>query len=639
MTVDPYPAGRPPVTARRWTRLAVAGLAVLTVAGAWLAAAVHARAAVPPTPGGWNLVFSDDFTGPAGSGPSGNWQYDVGTSYPGGPGPGFGTGEVETMTNSRSNVSLDGNGNLKITALRDGAGNWTSGRIETPRGDFQPPAGGKLRVEARLQMPDVTGAAAAGYWPAFWMLGTPYRGNLWNWPGVGEIDIMENVNGINNEWGTFHCGTSPGGPCNEKSGIGGQRTCTGTTCQAGFHTYTMEWDRSTSPQTLKWYLDGVNFHTVTSAQMDATTWNNATNHGFFIILNLAMGGEFPAALGGGPTGATASGRSMLVDYVAVWSGGAGAGGPSTSPTPPVSPPPTCGPLISQNAPTSSSSNEAANLGPQYAVDGNPATRWSSGFSDPQWMQIDLGTARPVTRVRLNWEAAYASAYQIQTSTNGSTWTTAAEVSAGDGGTDDLAVNATARYVRMYGTTRATPYGYSLWEFEVYGGCATPSASPSSKPSASPSTTLSASPSSSPTGAPGNRDAYSAIQAESFNQQSGLTVESTTDTGAGQDVTNAGNGDYALFQGVNFGGTPATQFYGRVASGAAGGVSGLVEVRLDSLSSAPIGSFAIANTGGWQSWRTVPANITGVTGTHNVYLTFTSGQPAAFVSVNWFDFGH
>jgi len=231
---------------------------------------------------------------------SGNWRYTTGTSYPGGP-ANFGTGEVETMTNSRANVALDGQGNLKITAVRAGAG-WTSGRIETNRQDFQPPAGGKLRVEARMQLPNVTGAAARGYWPAFWMLGTPYRGNWWNWPGVGEIDIMENVQGINNEWATFHCGTSPGGPCGEKSGRGGQRACTGTTCQGGFHTYTLEWDRSTNPQTLKWYLDGVNFHTVRSTDVDAGTWNAATNHGFFIILNLAMGGEFPAALGGGPDG-------------------------------------------------------------------------------------------------------------------------------------------------------------------------------------------------------------------------------------------------------------------------------------------------------------------------------------------------
>ncbi len=69
------------------------------------------------------------------------------------------------------------------------------------------------------------------------------------------------------------------------------------------------------------------------------------------------------------------------------------------------------------------------------------------------------------------------------------------------------------------------------------------------------------------------------------------------------------------------------------------MSGLVEVRLGSPTSAPIGSFAIANTGGWQSWRTVPANISAVTGVHDVYLTFTSGQPADFVNVNWFTFGH
>ena len=69
------------------------------------------------------------------------------------------------------------------------------------------------------------------------------------------------------------------------------------------------------------------------------------------------------------------------------------------------------------------------------------------------------------------------------------------------------------------------------------------------------------------------------------------------------------------------------------------MSGLVEVRLDSVTNAPIGSFAIANTGGWQTWRTVPANISAVTGTHTVFLTFTSGQPADFVNVNWFTFGH
>lgn len=100
----------------------------------------------------------------------------------------------------------------------------------------------------------------------------------------------------------------------------------------------------------------------------------------------------------------------------------------------------------------------------------------------------------------------------------------------------------------------------------------------------------------------------------------------------------GNGDWALYRGIDFGSQAATQFTARVASGAGNGVSGLVEVRLDSRSNPPIGSFAVGNTGGWQSWRSVPANIAATTGVHDVYLTFTSGQPADFVNVNWFTFG-
>jgi hypothetical protein len=138
---------------------------------------------------------------------------------------------------------------------------------------------------------------------------------------------------------------------------------------------------------------------------------------------------------------------------------------------------------------------------------------------------------------------------------------------------------------------------------------------------------------------GGGDAYTTRQAEGFQQQNGVIVEATTDTGGGQNIGAVNNGNWTRYNGLNFGSTPARQFVARVASGAGGGVSGLVEVRLDSLSSAPIGSFAIANTGGWQSWRTVPANISGVTGVHDVYLTFTSGQPADFVNVNWFTFGH
>jgi beta-glucanase (GH16 family) len=446
-------------------------LAVVAVTMTAPIVAINALAAVPPPPAGWTLVWGDDFTGAANTGVNtGNWLYSLGHGYPGGA-ANWGTGEVETMTNSVSNVRQDGAGRLVITPVRDSAGNWTSGRIETQRTDFAAPAGGKLRVEASLQQPNISGAGAAGYWPAFWMMGADARPvGATNWPSIGEIDIMEDINGRSSLFTTLHCGnTASGGPCNETTGIGsGERACPG--CQTGFHTYAMEYDRSVSPEQIRWYLDGTNFFTVNSTQVDATTWNNATHHGFFIILNVAMGGGFPAAFGGGPTSATVSGVPMLVDYVAV-----------------------------------------------YTSTGTPTTP-------------------PVT---------------------------------------------------------TTP--------------------------------------------PGGISATSTVQAESFSAQSGVRTEACTDTGGGQNLASLANGDWAQYNNVNFGATPLTQFRGRVASGAAGGVSGLVEVRLDNVNNAPIGSFAVGNTGGWQSWTTVPANINGVTGTHTLFLRFTSGQPADFVNLNWFTF--
>ncbi|PRY36358.1 carbohydrate-binding protein [Umezawaea tangerina] len=460
-----------PTRRRRFLAAAAAMLAAIPVV-----LVATANASVPTTPAGWSLAWSDDFNGTGGTLPSSaNWTVDLGHAYPGGP-ANWGTGEVQNYTNSTDNLKLDGAGNLRITALRDGSNNWTSARIETKRGDFRPPSGGKVAMEARIQMPNVTGNAALGYWPAFWALGSPYRGNYWNWPGIGEFDIMENVNGINSVWGVLHCGVNPGGPCNETTGLGANRACPGSSCQSAFHTYRFEWDQSSSPQAFRWYVDGQQFHSVTQNQLPADTWANMTNHaGYFILLNLAIGGAFPNALAGStPTAATVSGHSLVVDYVAVYTAGGGGTTPTTTTTTPPS---------------------------------------GSGF-----------------------------------------------------------------------------------------------------------------------------DAYSSIQAESATSRSGGTVETTSDTGGGQDVGQIANGGSMRFSGVRFGSTTATQFTARVASGAGSGVSGLVEARLDSPSGAVVGSFAVGNTGGWQSWRTVPANMSGVTGTHDVYVTFTSGQSSPYVSVNWIRFG-
>ncbi|WP_456825822.1 glycosyl hydrolase [Cellulomonas sp. P5_E12] len=133
------------------------------------------------------------------------------------------------------------------------------------------------------------------------------------------------------------------------------------------------------------------------------------------------------------------------------------------------------------------------------------------------------------------------------------------------------------------------------------------------------------------------DATARLQAEAYSAMSGVATETTQDVGGGQDIGWIANGDHVRFDNVSFGSTPRSTFSVRVASGAAGGISGLVNVRLDSLTGPSIGSVALSSTGGWQVWRTVPGNIVPTTGTHTVYLTFDSGQPADYVNVNWFTF--
>ena len=284
-------------------------------------AALGAPATVPGAPSGWSTVFSDDFNGSSGSGIDSQWMYDTG------PGSSFGTGEIETMTNSTSNVHLDGNGNLDITALGSGS-SWTSGRVQTTSANVGAPAGGELEVTASIQQP----TGGLGYWPAFWMLGPG------QWPENGEIDIMEDVNSLSEVSGTIHCGTDPGGPCNEPDGIGsGLTSCGG--CQSGYHTYTMILNRTnTSDESVTFYLDGNQYFSVSESQVGTSTWQAAFDHNLSIILDLAMGGGYPNGVCGctTPTSSTASGGTMSVAYVAAYStssgssGGGGGGGTGTT---------------------------------------------------------------------------------------------------------------------------------------------------------------------------------------------------------------------------------------------------------------------------------------------------------------------
>ncbi len=126
-------------------------------------------------------------------------------------------------------------------------------------------------------------------------------------------------------------------------------------------------------------------------------------------------------------------------------------------------------LVSQGRLATASSTENAGTPASAAVDGNTTgTRWSSAFADPQWLQVDLGSSTAVSKVVLTWEAAHATAYKIQVSDNGTSWNDIYSTTTSTGGTETLNVSGTGRYVRFYGTARSTGYGYSLWEFQVYG---------------------------------------------------------------------------------------------------------------------------------------------------------------------------
>jgi len=125
-------------------------------------------------------------------------------------------------------------------------------------------------------------------------------------------------------------------------------------------------------------------------------------------------------------------------------------------------------LISLAKPVVASSVENAGFPAGAAVDGDPNTRWASAWSDPQWLRIDLAGTAAISRVELDWEAAYASAYQLQVSADAANWTTVYATTTATGGVQNIDLNASGRYLRLYATARGSGYGYSLYEFKVYG---------------------------------------------------------------------------------------------------------------------------------------------------------------------------
>ncbi len=260
----------------------------------------RADAAVPDTvPSAPRLAvgaqtWADEFNRPAGTPVDGSkWTSETG-------GGGWGNNERQFYTTSTSNAVHDGNGNLVITARREnpadyqcyyGRCEYTSARLVTS-GKFSQAYG---KYEARIKIP-----RGQGIWPAFWMLGQDI-GQV-GWPNSGEIDIMENIGREPNRvYGTVHGPGYSGG-----AGITGSRDI-GRPLADEFHTYGVEW----SPDLIRWFLDGQEYHRITPANLGGNRW--VFNKPFFMILNVAVGGNWP----GYPDGSTQFPQSMVVDWVRV----------------------------------------------------------------------------------------------------------------------------------------------------------------------------------------------------------------------------------------------------------------------------------------------------------------------------------
>ncbi len=235
----------------------------------------------------WQLVWSDDFEGEAGELPDpSKWTFDLGRGE-----DGWGNQELQSYTNNPENVSLDGEGNLVITALRDG-NNFTSARIKT-QGLFAQQYG---RFEARLKTP-----YGPGLWPAFWMLGDNIE--TVGWPQSGEIDIME-LRGQQPHiiHGSVHGpGYSGGNPVSKSY------TLTNGRFDAEYHVFAIEWDE----EKIDFFVDDFLYQRIRPADVPGE-W--VFDQPFFILLNVAVGGNYV----GFPTEQTPFPQKMIIDYVRVY---------------------------------------------------------------------------------------------------------------------------------------------------------------------------------------------------------------------------------------------------------------------------------------------------------------------------------
>lgn len=252
--------------------------------------------------------------------------------------------------------------------------------------------------------------------------------------------------------------------------------------------------------------------------------------------------------------------------------------------------------LALNKPVTVSSTENAGTPGSSAVDGNGGTRWSSLHSDPQWIYVDLQNTCSINQIKVTWETAMASNYRVEVSSDAQNWTVLKTVTGNTTAVNDhTGLTATGRYVRIYGTTRTTVWGYSIWELEVYG-------------------TINGTP-------PTNIH----IEAETYTAMNGVALEATADAGGGQNVGWIDAADWMDYSvNVPTAGTYTISY--RVASSPGGG-----QLILRS-GATNLATTNIAATGGWQVWTTLTTTATLSAGQQTLRLYAQTGG----FNINWFE---
>ncbi len=531
--------------------------------------------AINAADGDWTLVWSDEFSGTPGTSVNqNNWNIEV-TSNPD-------NGELQAYVSSTNNIYLTqepgnpSNSLLVLKAIKTGGSPaYTSGRITTQ--------GKKVwtygKVEMRAKLP-----YGQGIWPAFWMLGANYP--TAGWPGCGEIDIMENVGyAPNTIYGTLHGpGYSGGG------GIGAPFDYSGGYVN-NWHTYGIEWE----PGIMRWYFDGQLFQLRTADDVTLTgaglPW--VFNHDFFIILNLAVGGDWP----GPPDSSTVFPQYYYIDYVRVYQRSGG-----------VYPP-----LPSRKFTNFKSFTNGKFVTSDAYVSNSLLANRDGAYNWETFDEQDLGGGNVAYLSHQSCKYVSVASGQLRASASIIGPNETFQVITNADGTKSLRNVGNGKYVTVDGSAYLYATAATIGNAEKFYITYTTS-SPEPPP---------------PTSTPAPKIIPGKIEAENFDTSVGVVVEGCGDTGGGFDVGFVDGGDYMNYD-VNVQATGTYTVSFRVST-----PNSNTQLQLKK-GTTVLTTVTVPNTGGWQAWATVTgaAYLTAGSQTLQIYAV-TSGT--SLWNINWFSF--